>query len=174
MQYPSVAILAMCLVGCSPSPLAVEFSPEGCEYAVSFPGVPTEYTQQKAMADGSLVPLYGAQLVVGGGAGQIRAECAESYGADLSQFNEENFVIIMTEIAKDLGLSRPGFQIEDTPLGTKGTVTGVKESERGRLTVRVINFAGESSIMTLYLMAFSTSFETPEMLPFVKSVRRRQ
>ena len=86
---------------------AAEFTPEGCEYSVSFPDTPNKYTQQKATADGALFPLYGAQLIVGKGAGQIRAECASFGDVDLSQFNSSNFNIYMQEIAKDLGLSRP-------------------------------------------------------------------
>lgn len=121
-----------------------------------------------------LIPLYGAQLVVSGGAGQIRAECASTSGADLAHFNESNFVGYMAEIAKDLGLSRPAFDVENTPLGNRGTLIGVKDSERGRITVRVINVIGESSILTLYLMALSDSFQTAEMSPFVESVRKRR
>lgn len=151
---------------------AVEFSPEGCEYSVSFPSTPDKYTVQKATADGTLIPLYGAQLDVDGGA--IRAECVTAYGADLSNFSNRNFVLYMTEIAKDLGLSRPVFKVENTPIGIRGTVTGLKDSERGRITVRVINLVGESSIMTLYLMASSVNFQTPEMAPFVQSVRKRR
>ena len=174
VRHIPVAFLATCLFGCSQSPHATEFSPEGCEYSVSFPSAPTKYTQQKTTADGALIPLFGAQLVVGEGAGQIRAECASTYDTDLSQFSDSNFVNHMTEIAKDLGLARPAIEVENTPIGVKGTITGVKDSERGRITVRVVNLVGESSIMTLYLMAFSASFETPEMTPFVQSVRKRR
>jgi hypothetical protein len=173
VRHISTVFVATCLFGCSQSPRAAEFSPEGCEYSVSFPSAPTKYTHQKATADGALIPLYGAQLVVGGGAGQIRAECGPTYGADVAQFSDSNFISYMTEIAKDVGLSRPAFQVESTPIGTRGTLIGVKDSERGRMTVRVINLVGESSIMTLYLMAFSDSFQTPEMAPFVQSVRKR-
>lgn len=151
-----------------------EFSPEGCEYSVSFPSTPTTYTLQKATADGALLPLYGAHLDVEGGVGQIRAECGPTYSADLSNFTNRNFVLYMTEIAKDLGLSRPAFEVENTPIGIRGTLIGTKDSERGRITVRVINLIGESSIMTLYLMALSVNFQTPEMTPFVQSVRKRQ
>ena len=172
VRHISIAFLATCLFGCSQSPRAVEFFPEGCEYSVSFPSAPDEYTQQKTTADGALLPLYGAQLVVGGGL--VRAECTPTYGADLSNFTNSNFVLYMTEIAKDLGLSRPAFEVENTPIGIRGTLIGTKDSERGRLTVRVINLIGESSIMTLYLMALSDSFQTPEMAPFVQSVRKRR
>lgn len=174
VRHILIAFLTTCFFGCLQSPRAAEFSPEGCEYSISFPSAPTKYTLQKATADGTLIPLYGAQLVVGGGAGQIRAECATTYSADLSQFSNSNFVSYMTEIAKDLGLSRPAFEVENTAIGSRGTVTGVKDSERGRITVRVINLVGESSIMTLYLMALSDSFQTPEMAPFVRSVRKRR
>lgn len=154
--------------------LGVEFAPDGCEYSVSFPSDPETYMQQKATADGALLPLYGAQLVVGSGTGQIRAECASAGGADLKQFSPENFVGYMTEIAKDIGLARPSFEIQETPLGNVGTITGVKDSERGRITVRVVNVVGDTSILTLYLMAFSTDFQTPEMERFVQSVERQR
>lgn len=127
---------------------------------------------QKSTANGVLLPLYGAQLTVAGGAGQIRAECGSTMDADTSNFTDENFVLYMTEMAKDLGLSRTAFDVEDTSIGIRGTLIGTKDSERGRLTVQVINLIGESSIMTLYLMAYSEDFQTSEMPPFVKSVRK--
>lgn len=172
-KNPSLAVLALCLLASSHPLRAAEFSPDGCEYSVSFPSTPNMYFHQKMTADGTLIPLHGAQLVVSGGAGQIRAECGPTYDADLTQFNERNFTYYMAEIAKDLGLSRPAFAFEVTQLGRRGTLTGTKDSERGRITVRVINLVGESSILTLYLMAFSDQFQTPEMTPFVRSITKR-
>jgi len=149
-----------------------EFAPSGCEYSVSFPGVPDTYMQQKQTADGAFLPLYGAQLVVGKGAGQIRAECVSANGAELKQVSPEDFNAYMTEIAKDVGLSRPSFETQENALGYLGTITGVRDTERGRVTVRIINVIGDVSILTLYLIAFSTDFQTPEMRPFVESVKK--
>lgn len=150
-----------------------EFAPVGCEYKVSFPSKPELYEQQKATADGVLLPLHGAQLTIDQGTGYIRAECASVPAANLDQFSQENFVGYMTEIAADLGLSRSSYDVQETLLGNVGTVTGVKDTERGRITVRVINIVGESSILTLYLMALSTDFQTPGMQQFVQSVERK-
>lgn len=152
---------------------AAEFTHKGCEYSVSFPGTPKKYSLQQATADGEIIPLYGAELDVGNGAGTIRAECASTEGRDLSQFNSSSFTAYMHEVAKDLGLSRPSFEVKQSSLGYIGTVTGVKDSKRGRITARVINVIGDSSILTLYLMAFSKDFQTPEMSPFVQSIKKK-
>lgn len=153
---------------------AVEFSPTSCEFSVSFPSAPSTYTNQVAAAEGSLFPLHGAQLTVARGSGFIRAECASVGAAGLGrQFGPESMTAYMTEIANNMGLSRLAFETTETSLGRTGTVTGVRDSERGRLTVRIVNIIGDSSILTLYLTALSKDFQTPEMQPFLQSVKRR-
>lgn len=172
-RMPLAVIILIVIWGMPLSPFAADFSPNGCEYSVSFPSVPEKYSMQKATQDGMLVSLHGAQLTIRGGGELLRAECGSAHGIDLTQFNDQNMTFYMVEITKDLGLSRPNIEVSDTALGKTGVVTGVKDTERGRITVRVINIIGDTSILTLYLTAFSKNFMTPEMQIFLDSVRSK-
>lgn len=156
----------------SSSLLALEkFSPIGCEYSVEFPSTPKIYKLQKAIADGSSIPLYGAQLVAS--KGLIRAECASTGQNDLSQFTEKSMFSYMEQLALDNGLSRSGFKVKTNSLGLVGELTGVKNSERGRMTVRIINYVGSRSILTTYIASLSKNFQTKEMRLFSKTVVKK-
>lgn len=148
----------------------VAFHPEGCDYSVVFEAEPRYYTTQKALANGTLVTLRGAELVVSDGRGLTRAECA-AIDYNLSSVAQNDVTLGMQEIALDLGLSRPDFSFEEQKLGTVGTITGVKDTERGRIIARVTNYYGPGSIMTLYVTSLSADFQTSEMAEFVQSIR---
>ena len=149
-----------------------QFSPPGCEYVVEFPDRPKEYNLQKATADGSILPLFGAELSTSKGKALIRAECASAGGNDLSQFTKKAMIGYMEQLALDNGLTRPNFSVENNALGTVGVLTGVKNSERGRMTARIINYIGSSSILTTYIISLSSDFQTKEMLYFSNSVEK--
>lgn len=150
------------------------FSPDGCEYSVTFPSEPSTYTAQITTTDDSLVPVQGAQLTLDKGSGLIRAECGYAGGTGLrQQFGSDDIAAYMVEISKSMGLSKPVYETTETNLGIVGTITGTKDSERGRITTRIINIVGDSSILTLTLASLSTDFQTPEMPPFVRSVKKR-
>ncbi|WP_342349782.1 hypothetical protein [uncultured Nitrospira sp.] len=148
----------------------VVFHPEGCDYSVEFQAEPRYYTTQKALANGILVTLRGAELVVSDGRGLTRAECiAVNY--DLNAEAQDDVISAMQQIALDLGLSRPDFAFEKGKLGAVATITGVKDTERGRIIARVTNYHGTGSIMTLYVTSLSADFQTSEMTRFGRSIR---
>ena len=148
----------------------VTFHPPGCNYSVLFERTPKYYTTHKASADGKLAKVVGAELTVSNGEGLVRAECV-SLIHDVNQINQESAVTAMQQIALDLGLMRPNFAFEEGDLGKVATLTGVKEMERGRVITRAINFHGPKSIMTLYLVALSSDFQTSQMVRFVQSIK---
>ena len=148
----------------------VNFHPPGCNYSVLFERTPKYYTTHKASADGKLAKLVGAELTVSSGKGLVRAECV-SLAYDINQVNQDSAVGAMQQIALDLGLIRSDFAFEEGDLGKVATLTGVKETERGRVISRVINFHGQKSIMTLYLVALSSDFQTSQMVRFVQSIK---
>lgn len=94
----------------------VAFHPEGCDYAVEFEAEPRYYTTQKALTNGTLVTLRGAELVVSNGRGLTRAECAAVNYA-LNSVAQDDVISAMQQIALDLGLSRPDFAFEKGKLG---------------------------------------------------------
>ncbi len=164
-------ILILLLCTFSSSLLASElFKPFACEYSVKFPNTPKQYNLNKAISDGTNLPLYGAQLTTSKGKALIRAECATSGNNDLKQFTEKNMVSYMEQLALDNGLSRSGFKVKTNNLGLVGELTGVKNTERGRMTVRIINYIGSKSILTLYIASLSKDFQTKEMQLFSKTV----
>jgi hypothetical protein len=147
----------------------VTFHPEGCDYSVVFQAEPRYYTTQKALANGTLVPLRGAELVASKG-GLTRAECgAGDY--DLNSVTQDDATWAMQQIVLDLGLSRPTFDFENGMLGTVATLTGMKDTERGRAIIRVTNYFGPKSIMTLTVGSLSRDFQTPEIVRFGRSIR---
>ena len=148
----------------------VTFHPLGCNYSVLFERTPKYYTTHKASADGKLAKLFGAELTVSNGKGLVKAECV-SLIYDINQVNQDSAVTAMQQIALDLGLIRPDFAFEDGDRGKVATLTGVKETELGRVITRVINFHGPKSIMTLYLVALSSDFQTSQMVRFVQSIK---
>lgn len=148
----------------------VTFHPPGCNYSVLFERTPKYYTTHKASADGKLAKVVGAELTVSNGEGLVRAECV-SLIHDVNQIDQDSAVTAMQQIALDLGLMRPNFAFEEGNLGKVATLTGVKETERGRVITRVINFHGPKSIMTLYLVALSSDFQTSQMVRFVQSIK---
>ncbi len=148
----------------------VTFHPPGCNYSVLFEGTPKYYTTHKASADGKLAKVVGTELTVSNGKGLVKAECV-SLTYDINQVNQDSAVTAMQQIALDLGLIRPDFAFEEGDLGKVATLTGVKETERGRVITRVINFHGPRSIMTLYLVALSSDFQTSQMVRFVQSIK---
>ena len=116
--------------------------------------------------------MHGAQLTVSNGNAFIRAECASSGQNDLSQFSEKNIISYMEQLALDNGLSRSGFKVETNSLGKVGELTGVKDSERGRMTVRITNYIGSRSILTIYIASLSKDFQTAEMRAFSNTVEK--
>lgn len=148
----------------------VAFHPEGCDYSVVFEAEPRYYTTQKALANGTLVTLRGAELVVADGRGLTRAECA-AIDYDLSSVAQNDVTLGMQQIALDLGLSRPDFAFEEQKIGKVATITGMKDTERGRIIARVTNYYGPGSIMTLYVTSLSADFQTSEMARFGRSIR---
>lgn len=149
----------------------VVFRPEGCDYSVVFRAEPRYYTTQKATADGELFPLHGAELIVSRGRGLVRAECV-SIDYDVESVVQDSATTAMREIALDLGLSRPDYAFETTHLGRIATLSGVKDTEQGRVMVRVVNYHGPRSIMTQYVSSLSSDFQTPEMAGFLRSIKR--
>jgi len=150
--------------------LGATFRPEGCDYSVVFEAEPRYYTTQKGLVDGTFAPLHGADLVVSEGRGLARAECvAGDY--DVNFVAQDNATYAMQQVALDLGLSRTDFAFETGKLGKVATITGVKDTERGRITVRVTNYFGPGSVMTLYVTSLSADFQTAEMARFGRSVR---
>lgn len=147
----------------------VTFNPNGCEYSVSFNKEPEYYTKQKQTLDGSLKTLKGAQLQVSGGRALTRAECV-ALDYDIESVTRKKAMHAMREIARDLGLLRPNFSFKPKEIGRVATITGVKDTERGRATARVINYFGYKSIMTLYVISLSRDFQTPEMTRFLESI----
>ncbi|MEE8113559.1 MAG: hypothetical protein V3T23_04315 [Nitrososphaerales archaeon] len=147
----------------------VVFSPPGCDYSVVFERTPKYYTTQKALADGALAPLNGAELTTTHGKGMVRAECV-SLVYDFNSVKQDEAIAAMQQIGLDLGLSRPDFAFEEGKLGKVATLTGVKDTERGKMIARVINYHGPKSIMTLYVASLSSDFQTSEMTRFVQSI----
>lgn len=147
----------------------VTFNPDGCEYSVSFDQEPEYYTKQKQTLDGRLKTLKGAQLQVSGGRALTRAECV-AFDNGIESVTQKKAMRAMQEIARDLGLSRPNFSFESKEIGRVASITGVKDTERGRATARVINYFGPSSIMTLYVISSSKNFQTKEMTRFLESI----
>lgn len=147
----------------------VTFHSPGCNYSVLFERTPKYYTTHKTTAGGKLAKVVGAELTVSNGKGLVRAECV-SVIYDINQVNQDSAVTAMQQIALDLGLMRPNFAFEEGDLGKVATLTGLKETERGRVITRVINFHGPKSIKTLYLVALSSDFQTSQMVRFVQSI----
>ena len=161
--------LLLCIIS-MPLLAETQFNPPGCEYRIIFPGNPEEYLLHKATADGSTIPLYGAELTTT--KSLIRAECASAGGNDLSIFNEENIIEYMKQLSFDNGLSRSSYNVIKNNLGIVGEVTGFKDTERGRMTARFVNYIGASSILTTYVISLSKDFQTNEMITFTNSVVR--
>ena len=148
-----------------------KFSPIGCEYSIEFPSTPKKYNIQKAISDGSSIPLYGAELATP--KALIRAECASTGQNDLSQFTEKSMITYMEQLALDNGISRSNFEVKTNSLGLVGELTGVKDSDRGRMTVRITNYVGSKSILTTYIASLSKDFQTKEMRSFIKTVQKK-
>lgn len=163
-----IYIAALLYIISMPLLAETQFHPPGCEYKLNFPGNPKQYKLQKATADGSTLPLYGAELSTSNGL--IRAECASAGGNDLSQFNEPNLIKYMKQLSLDNGLSRSNYKVTKNNLGIVGELTGIKDSERGRLTARIVNYIGTTSILTTSIISLSKDFQTKEMMEFSNSI----
>lgn len=170
-----IKLIVICMLSIfSTSLLAGEiFNPPGCEYSVEFPSTPKKYNLQQTIGDGSTVPLYGAQLTVSGGKALVKAECGASSQEITNQFTDKNMYKYMEVLAKDTGLARSSFNVETNTLGKVGILTGKKDSSRGRLIVRIFNYIGSNSIMTVYIASLSKDFQTQEMVSFSKSIKRK-
>lgn len=145
------------------------FSPPGCDYVVFFPEKPKLYSNDIESMNGKLIELQGAQLTIENGNAFLRAECS-SY-PKLHLPNKEQMYTYLKIISTRLGLQLPVFEYRVRTAGTEGIITGTKNSERGTLTIRVINYIGDTSNMTLYIGSKSTDFMTPEMQRFIGSIQ---
>lgn len=174
--FSAVAIVWLVLAGTDYESLersaGYVFEPKGCEYAVRFPDTPKLYSGDIENTAGKLVPLQGAQLIVGNGNAFLRAECGSYIALAQSRPSKEQMYSYMKKISSRLGLQLPAYKYRTDDYETVGTITGTKNSERGLLTIRVINYIGSNSNMTLYIGSRSTDFMTPEMRHFVGSIKK--
>ncbi len=149
------------------------FQPKGCEYAIRFPSVPKFYSTDIEYTAGKLVPLKGAQLTVGNGNAFLRAECGSHSESAVFRPTKKQMYAYMKIISSRLGLQLPAYEYRTDNSEAIGAVTGTKDSERGLLTFRVINYIGDTSTITLYVGSRSTDFMTPDMQHFLSSVKKR-
>ncbi|MCW7552745.1 hypothetical protein NX722_08840 [Endozoicomonas gorgoniicola] len=90
---------------------------------------------------------------------------------DINSINESTATIMMQQIALDMGIFRPNYKFESTHLGKVATLVGLKETERGRATIQIVNYISSGSIFTTYISSLSSDFQTPEMRAFGSSVK---
>lgn len=101
----------------------------------------------------------------------LRAESVYTGPINTDGITKEAVILIMKQLALDLGVSRPNYSYEVNELGKVGILWGIKDTKHGRMAVKIINYCGRESILTLYLMSRSKDFETEEMVKFRNSVR---
>ena len=87
-----------------------KFSPIGCEFSIEFPSAPKKYNMKKTIADGSSIPLYGAELATS--KALLRAECTSTGKSDLSQFTKKSMIAYMEKLALDNGISRSNYSVK--------------------------------------------------------------
>ncbi len=149
------------------------FQPKGCKYTVRFPDVPNFYSIDIENTIDKLVPIKGAQLTIGNGNAFLRAECGSHPKSVGVRPTKEQMYTYMKIISSRLGLQLPVYEYNADNSETVGTVTGTKNSERGSLTFRVINYIGGTSNMTLYVGSRSIDFMTPDMRRFLSSIKKK-
>jgi hypothetical protein len=167
-----VLVVSSVTVTSSESPAGYVFRPKGCEYAVQFPDAPKLYTTDIENSGGELIPLHGAELSVASGVAFLRAECGAHPEMSKTGPNKEQMYEYMKLISSRLGLELPVLDYRVERSGVVASLTGTKRSEKGLLTIRVINHVGDASTMTLYIGSASGDFMTPEMRKFVMSVNK--
>ena len=149
------------------------FHPDGCDFSVSFPGLPREYTMEKADAEGKLWPLYGAELDLDAGSGFLRAECVVIDGLDPAALTDDWMSATSQMVGRDLGLQRIGVALRNGSCGRESKTTGLKESGNGRIYVEVVNVVGTRSILTLYTASLATDWKPEGVDEFVASLQCR-
>jgi hypothetical protein len=147
------------------------FQPQGCEFSIRFPDRPREYNVQKADASGQAWPLLGAEFVLSGEQGLLRAECVILGSLGQSQLTDEFMRAASRQIALDMGIGRMSIRVERGSCGVVATVSGTKETDRGRLFIEVTNYHGKRSIFTVYLTALSKNWEPTAMTTFSRSLQ---
>ena len=150
-----------------------EYSPEGCDYVVTFPNEYRTYEVDRVTADGSgTVTILGAETSADAGDVGLKAECG-ALDYDVTALTREAMQPAFDQIAAELGLSMPTFEWEESPLGKVSTITGQKGDNSPPLMVQVINYHGPSSILTVYLISEAGDFLNDSMLDFKRTVRLR-
>ena len=172
-RFASVTTLAVIAVLASGAVPPEDFSPEGCDYAVTFPRSYRTYTVDQTSVDGSIVSvIHGASTNTNDGKMGYKAECgAVEY--DIEALTQEEMRPALTQIAAALGLSMPSYEWDESSLGKVATITGRRGNPLNPTMIQVINYHGRSSIMTVYIISEAQYFITQPFLDFKNSVRLR-
>jgi hypothetical protein len=142
-----------------------KFSPENCEYQVSFPQKPIleqQHTQQGVVKQ-ALLEYKGTIF---------RADCMERYIEDYSLFLSALPDSLM-QIAKISGLSQISVNVEESKhLGIIGTYRGYKQVGENTLFMTGATYFGTHSAMQLFVMESPEVFPSTHAHAFLTSIRR--
>jgi hypothetical protein len=140
-----------------------DYSPDGCDFAVTFPVQPVLVRGQ----------MQGLQTVMAktpeNYAPFLRAECI---AMDPKAITEEAVRRSLVFQANAMGITNPMVNFEKTPIGTLGYVNGTKRLEQFNYTIILKTYRGTRSILNLILVDEIRNYPSHRSTEFFASVRK--
>jgi len=150
----------------------LQYSPDGCEYSVTFPGIPKltngfqpgigDYLQAEYASGGRKSGFF------------VRAECIpveSSVAAELNQKETLQKQIIAYAVSN--GLSNPEYSYGEDRLGKHVRVRGFKTIDDTLITFEGYTYVGNSSLISLYAGGSSATYPQSGVYEFFRSLKRK-
>lgn len=150
----------------------LQYSPDGCEYSVTFPGIPKltngfqpgigNYLQAEYASGGRKTGFF------------VRAECIpveSSVAAELNQKERLKKQIIAYAVSN--GLSNPEYSYGEDRLGKHVRVKGFKTIDDVLITFEGYTYVGNISLISLYAGGSSATYPQPGVYEFFRSLKRK-
>jgi hypothetical protein len=141
------------------------FQPEGCEFAISFPDRPKEFTEK-----GDHFVHQGAFLNIG--TSSLRAVCTTFDREESLGIPDETLSLWGWSYAERNGIRLPEIEVKDTPIGKLVIIKGSKLKDNWAYIYKVHSYYGLTSRMTLTVSAKTKFYPTRESEAFLRSITR--
>ena len=143
-----------------------EYSVDGCEYVVTFPGKPEVTNANTTVWDNfEIASYYGNSL--------LRAECHLDETFTKFYFTQKiNLFALLEKQAKRDGLSDTIYKYEDSNLGRHAWVRGYKKVNVTPVTYEIHLYAGNSSLLSVYVGGISKTYPTQEVSAYLRSIKK--
>ena len=150
------------------------YSPEGCEYSVTFDGKPELKDSYVSLPNGELFNYVIAQYVIENESSMQKAETLPFEMSALSKGEIKNELLkVLRNYAESSGLSNCEYGFENNSLGYVGKLRGYKTIRGRKCTYGSHVFCGDYSILVIIYGSLSKDYPTAGISDFIDSVERK-